>query len=315
MSEPSNLHIDTYLSNFSKAWKNEALIWDQLLPVVPVGKRSDKYVVLDKSVAYREADDMLGPNALPNEIGISYSDDNYSVESHGLADWLAQEHLDNADAPIQLEMDVVGNLSDTLDLTQERRVAAKVFAAATYPSGNKVQLGGSPSTQWGSAGDAPITDVQTAVETCFMRANTLVFGLDAWLVFRRLPEIVEAVKAIAPSAAPVTSGFVSLSDVATLFEVPRVLVGRARVNTAKQGQTASYARVWGKHMAALHVGPSAGIKTITFGKTFSTQPKLTYRDFDGRRGEKGSHFFKVAWNSDEKIVASDLGYFIEDAVA
>jgi len=29
---------------------------------------------------------------------------------------------------------------------------------------------------------------------------------------------------------------------------------------------------------------------------------------------KGAHYFKVAWNSDEKIIASDAGYFIQDAV-
>ena len=41
---------------------------------------------------------------------------------------------------------------------------------------------------------------------------------------------------------------------------------------------------------------------------------MTMRDFDPKRGVKGAHYIKVAWNSDEKIVASDLGYFIQDAV-
>lgn len=311
MSEPNNLHIDQFLSNVSKAYRNDATIWPDIFPVVPVGKRSDKYLVLDKEHAFREADDMLGPNALPNEIGISYSDDNYSVESHGLADWLAQEHLDNADAPVSLESDVTEHLSDTLDLTQERRVAALAFAAGTYPSGNKVQLvGGSPGTQWNDPDGDPVGDVRTAVESTFMRANTLVFGLDAWLVFQSAAKVLEHLHGLQGKK------FATEAEVAAMFGVQRVLVGRARVNTAKPGQTPSYARVWGKHVAALHVGPSAGIKTITFGKTFSTEPnKLTYRDFDGRRGEKGSHYFKVAWNSDEKIVASELGYFIEDAVA
>ena len=313
MSQPSNLHIDSYLTNYSQAYKNEAMIWERVMPVVTVGKRSDKYSILDKENAYREADDHLGPNALPNEVGITYSNDNYSVESHGLGDWLAQEDIENADAPIALEVDVVENLSNTLDLKQERRVAALVFAAASYPAGNKVQLSG--TGQWSGAADAPLSDVQTAVETCFMRANTLVFGIDAWLVFRRLPEIVEAVRAQAPQTGAVNSGFVTAPEVASLFEVANILVGRARVNTAKPGQTASYARVWGKHMSALHVGPNVGLKTISFAKTFSTQMKTTFRDFDGRRGEKGSHYYKVAWNSDEKITASDVGYFIEDAVA
>jgi hypothetical protein len=73
--------------------------------------------------------------------------------------------------------------------------------------------------------------------------------------------------------------------------------------------------LWGKHCAALHVMPSPGIKSITFGVTFAESLRMAYRTFDGKRGEKGAHYFKVAWNSDEKIIASDLGYFIQDAVA
>ena len=58
-----------------------------------------------------------------------------------------------------------------------------------------------------------------------------------------------------------------------------------------------------------------GIKTITFGATFSETRRQTQRDFDPKRGVKGAHYLKVAWNSDEKVIASDLGYMIENAVA
>ena len=104
-------------------------------------------------------------------------------------------------------------------------------------------------------------------------------------------------------------------EVAQLFEVERVLIGRSRYNTAKQGQAASYSRLWGKHCAALYVEPNPGIRTITFGVTFVESLRATYRDFDGKRGIKGAHYIRPAWNSDEKVIASDCGYLIEDAVA
>jgi hypothetical protein len=314
MPEPKDLHIDQLLSNFSVQYKNETHLWRDVLPVVGVNKRSDKFVKYNKPDTYRVADDRVGVKGLPNEIDWTISTDNYSVKDHALADWMAQEEAENADTPISAEIDTIENINRGLDLAQENRAAALLFAAANYPTGNKVQLSG--TSQWSGTADAPIVDVQTAVETCFMRANTLVFGLDAWLVFRRLPEIVEAIRSVAPQSNAASSGMVSSPEVASLFEVERVLIGRARKNTAKQGQTATYARVWGKHMAALHLAPgTVGIKTNTFAKTFVEQDRLSFREFDGKRGVKGAHFFKVAWNSDEKIVSSDLGYFIEDAVA
>ena len=199
-----------------------------------------------------------------------------------------------------------------LDVAQEKRVADAVFAAATYPTGNKVQLSG--TGQWSGSADDPIGDVITAVEGCFMRANTIVFGQDAWQKFRKLPEILDAVKGSSRyQGSP--GGLATAPEVAGLFEVEKILVGRSRYISTKEGQTATYTRLWGKHCAALHVIPNPGIKSITFGGTFSEMPRQTMRDFDPKRGVKGANYIKVAWNSDEKIIASDLGYFIQDAVA
>ena len=73
--------------------------------------------------------------------------------------------------------------------------------------------------------------------------------------------------------------------------------------------------MWGKYCRALHVVPTPGIRSNTFGITFSEMIRQTQRDFDLKRGAKGAHYLKVAWNCAEKVISSDLGYFIQDAVA
>lgn len=312
MPEPTDLHIDAALSNLSVKYRNEEMIWPMILPIVKVGKRSDKFYKYNKEDSYKLADDRIGPKALPNEIDWGMAEDNYSVEDHALSDWLPQEDIDNADNPLQPEIDTVEFLNNGMDLQQEKRVADIAFVAASYPTGNKVQLSG--TAQWGGSADDPINDVLTAVEGCFLRANTLVFGADAWKKFRALPEVLDAVKGSTRQQAT-PGGLATLGEVASLLEVNQILVGRGRYITTKEGQTATYARIWGKHCAALHVVKSPGVKSVTFGVTFAEMLKQTQRDFDKKRGIKGAHFFKVAWNSDEKVIASDLGYFIEDAVA
>jgi len=312
MPEPKQMHVDSVLSQFSVQYRNEEMIWRDVLPEVKVNKRSDLYWKYSKDNAYRSFDDKIGPKSMANEVDFAVSTDNYSVKDHALADWVTQEEIDNADTPLSPEMDSNDFVNNALDVAQEQRVSALVFAAATYPVGNKVTLAG--VTQWSGASDNPIKDVQDAVEGCFVRANTLVFGIDAWLVFRRLPEILDAVKAIAGTT--LAGGMATQDAVANLFDVERVLIGRSRYLSNKEGQTSTFARLWGKHMAALYTkAGETGVRSITFGKTFTETRRFTSRSFDDRRGLKGAHYLKTGWNSDEKIVASDLGYFIENAVA
>lgn len=312
MPEVNAVHVDRPLTDISLKYKNEALIGLQIMPIILVGKRSDKYWVYAKEDSYKAPDDTLGPMSMPNEMDWKTSTDNYSVKDYGLGEWVPQEAIDNADQPLAPLADASEILTDQLLLNEEIRIATKVFTAATYPVGNKVTLSG--TSQWSGSADDPIKNVQDAVEACFYRANTLVFGIDAWLVFRRLPEVLDAVKAIAGTT--LVGGMATPSAVANLFEVDRVLIGRARKGTNKEGQTATFGRVWGKHMSAHYIKPgSLNPKSLTFGGTFKEQQFLAYREFDGKRGVKGAHYVKVAHNGDEKVMASDLGYMIENAVA
>jgi hypothetical protein len=315
MPEAGQLHVDAVLSNLSIRYRNEEMIWPKVMPQVKVEKRSDKFEKYTKDDSFRLVNDQIGPKALPNEIDWSVTQDNYSVKDHALGDWLAQESIDNADNPLQPEIDTNDFLNLLLDIAQEMRVANVVFPASpssTYPSGNYVTLSG--TSQWGGAAHDPIGNLLTAIEGCFVRANTVVMGADVWMVFRKLQPILDAVKGSTRyQGSP--GGLATIEECKGLFDVQNWLVGRGRYISSKEGQTATYARIWGKHVAALYVDPAnTGIKTITFGKTFSEMYRQTQRDFDSKRGIKGAHYFKVAWNSDEHVIAPDLGYMIQNAV-
>lgn len=308
MPETKTLHVDSILTEMSVKYRNEDMIWHLLMPLVKVAKRSDKFYIYRKEDSYRLADDSVTPRSLPNEISWGMLEDSYSVRDHALGDWLPQEVVDNADSPVEPEADTVDFLNMLLDVAQEKRVADIIFNPLTYGTENLRPLDG-PAC-WGDSGDDPVGDVMAAVDGCFLRANTLVFGAEAWRKFRQLPEVLEAVKS---SANP--GGLATASEVASLFEVERLLVGRARYITSKEGQPPDYTRLWGPHCAALHVAKNPGVRSVTFGVTFSEMLREVQRDFDPKRGAKGAHYLKAAWNSDEKVIAPELGYLIEGAVA
>ena len=315
MPEPRQLHVDYVLSNLSVKYRNEQMIWPQVMPQVKVDMRSNKFDKYNKDDSFKLVDDKIGPKSLPNEVDWGITQDNYSVKDHALGDWLAQEAIDNADNPLSPEIDTNDFLNLLLDIAQEARVSSIVFPATpstTYPSGNYTTLSG--TSQWGQSADDPIGNLLTAIESCFYRANTIVMGVDVWMVFRKLQEILDAVKGSTRyQGSP--GGLATIDECKGLFEVDNWLVARGRYITSKEGQTSTYGRIWGKHVAALYVEPGdVGLKTVTFGKTFSEMLRQTQRDFDAKRGVKGAHYFKVAWNSDEHVICSDLGYMIQNAV-
>ena len=311
MPEPQDVHIDSALTTFSRKYENQSFIWKQVMPIVPVKKRSDKffrYVVEDY---FRIPDDAVSPKAYPNEVGLRVDTDNYSVQDYALEDWVSKEEEDNADSPLAPRTDATEFLVELLNLAQEKRVADIVFNPATYPSTNVVTLSG--TSQWGGSADDPIGDIMRGLDTAFQRPNLIVFGAEAWSKFRQLPEVIDAVKAT--PGASLKGALASADEVAKLFEVEKVLIGLAKYNVSAEGQAASYSRLWGKHVALLYVKKKPTIRSVTFGATFVEMDMTVMTGWDGRRGAKGATWIKVAWNNDTKVIAPDVGYLIQNAVA
>ena len=283
------------------------------MPVVKVGKRSDEYWVYNKADSYTIADDTIGPKSLPNEYDWGVQASPFHVTDRALSTWVPQEDVENADAPLQPMVDANDFLNLMLDLAQENRVAQTVFNTANYASSNILTLSG--TSQWDQSAGNPIENILGAIEACFMKGNTVVMGADLWAVFRQLPMILDAVKS--PSRFQSTPGGVAtVEEMKGLFEIPNWVIGRARYNTAAYGLAQSYSRLWGSnYCAVLHVNPHPGLKTITYGVTFSETLRLTYHDFDGKRGIKGAHFLKVAWNQCEQIIAPDVGFLFVNPIS
>ena len=213
------------------------------LPIIKVGKRSDLFFKYNKDDSYKLVDDKIGPKSLPNEADWGVATDNYSVKDHALGDWLPQETIDNSDTPLRPEADTNDFLNNLLELAQESRAVMVIFNAANYPTSNKTQLSG--TGQWGSTADDPIGNVITAIETCFIRANTLVFGVDTWIKFRKLPEILDAVKSSSRyQGSP--GGLATPAEVAGLFEVPNIYIGRSRYISSKPGRNIDICKALGQ---------------------------------------------------------------------
>ena len=306
------------LAQIAVEHKNDGLIWREVAPVIKVSQRSGSYRVYDESTNFDQTPDTLNSLAKANEIEIKHSDQNYSVQSRGLAAIVPEETIVEAQASGEDIIDPLGKaiiqVRTQLENRHEKRVADVVFAAANYGSSYKATLSG--TSQWSHASAKPISAILTAMDVPLTRPNTLVLGSDTWRGMRTNPEVVAAIYPAGGNAA--NGGMVtSAALLAALRDegLERVLIGRARVNTAKPGATPVYARAWGKLALLAYVNSNPAKDDFTFAATFSemlTNPTIV---FDEQMGEKGAYRVQDAWNEDVEMIASAAGYLWVDAVA
>ena len=305
MLTPRDVVVDPVLSNVSVAYSNEQYIADMLMPVFPVKKQQGKYYVYDKAM-FRRNDTRRAPGGGANEVEYGLSTATFYAEDHALKEKIPFEIIDQADDALNPEMDATESVTEMLMIDKEMALAATMADTATLTQNTTL----SGTSQWSDYTNSdPFNDVRTGIETVQKaigrRPNTIVLGEE---VFNKLvdhPDIVERVKYTSANS-------VSEEVLARIFDVKRVIVGRAIKETADEGQSESLDFIWGKHAWILHVADSKRLKQPTFGWTFTYENRKV-KKWDDQDAE--SRYVRVNDNYVQKLVAAAAAYLIKNAVA
>jgi hypothetical protein len=299
------------------AYRNAELIADMVLPRTPVTAREFIWDLYTKADAFTIPDTKVGRKGVPTEVEFGATEETSSVIDYGLQFTVPQE--DVLAAASKPGLDPLGRhteqTTDLILLDREKRVADLVFAAATYATANKVTLSGDDQWNSGAAGSDPIADILGASEGMLMKPNVLVLGSQTLHGLRQNSKVVAAAYPMGGNA--VSGGVVSMGALQDLFEVDKILVGRAYYNTAKPGQTPAYSRIWGKHAALLRIANIAGVRgtNISFGVTAEYESRVAFTRQDPDIGLRGGVRGKVGESVKELITANDCGYLFTNAVA
>jgi hypothetical protein len=298
--------IDPALSNVSIKYTNDSFIADQVFPVYKVSKQTGKYFVYDKA-NLRVEKSLRAAGSPSNEVSFSLSQDTFSCDDHALKDFVADEIADQAEAALDPLIDTTEMITEQLML--DRELALATLLANTANVTQNTTLSG--TSQWSDYSNSdPVADVRTARTTIhaasFKKPNTLILGKQVFDQLCEHPQIIERIKYS-------QLGVVTPELLARLFQVEKVLVGEAGRNSAVEGQTDSLSYVWGKHAWLAYIAPKVGLKTLTFGLTFTyaTRQVKRWRDED----REGTYVRVGKDNYDQKIVAVAAGYLIKNAVA
>jgi len=306
MSQPvkQSVYIDKALTNISIAYRNRSYIWDQIFPAVRVDKESGKYWVFTQGDWFRDEAAVRAPGDEAPKSGFTLSTSSYNCEEYALATDLPDRTLDNADAALRLRVSKTEFVTDKILLRMERQLASEIFTTGIWGTDNTT------ATDWDdTTNSTPIEDVMTAIDTIALATgiepNTLVLGREVWKALKVHPDIKDVIK--------YTQKAIPTPDLlAQIWDLERVLIGRAIYNSAAEGATPSYSAVWGKHALVCHVAPNPGLMTPSAGYTFLARP---FRVRRWRDDAKEAEIIEASIIVDFVVTGSGLGYFFSSIVS
>jgi len=312
MPQPNStdVHVDGPLTNLSVGFKNDMnhFVSDKVFPTVPVAKQTDKYFTYTQADFFRTDAQLRAPGTESAGSGYNLSTDTYSCDVLALHKDIADQTRANADAPLDMNRDAVEFLTQHMMLKREIDWASTFFTTSVWSSDENGDWTGS-----NSAIDA-IHGYQDTVEgNTGYRPNTLVLGASAFQRLKNNSDVLDRIKYT-------QQGVVTEQLLAGLLGLDKVLVARAIKNTANEGATASYSRVYETDSALLvYSAPSPSLMHPSGGYTFS------WTGYSGAQsGQRVSRFrmdhlradrIEMEMSYDYKKISAALGIFIQTVSA
>lgn len=307
MPTPQNVHVDAVLTNVSIAFRNSGFVADQIFPQIGVKKESDLYYKYKRAQSLTLPNTKRAPKANYARVDWDVETDLYKCEEYGLEDLIDDRERDNADAPLNLDVDTTEFLTDLVLLDYEKRVIDIV----TDPSVIEQTSALDAANRWDnyeSSDSTPMEDVDSAKNAVRLATGTvpniMVIGSDVLSALKFHPDIVERVKYVSGDS-------VTTQVLARLFELDRVIEAHAVYNAAREGQDEDVQHLWGAMALIAHVEPKPGIKKVSLGYTFATRQRQTERY---REEKKRSDVIRVSEVKDERLVCAECGFLYTTVV-
>lgn len=269
MPYAQDVHVDQFLTTLSIAYRNDGYVGDQVLPSVPVEKRSGLYPIYGKE-HLRQRDDLVRPGSVAPEWERTISRDQYICERHAQRQFVSDDERQESDQPLNPDMDTTEFLTEAV--VNNREYAIVSFVTDPTVVTQTVALSG--TTQWSDyTNSVPLTNLRTAKSAVrlgvFREANTFTLSYDSSLVLADHPSTKEMLKFTDPN-------LISSSGLPRIIRGLRVVEAGAFIDTAHDGQAATISTAFGKNALVHYTNPSPGLKTISFGYVFEA-PDATSR--------------------------------------
>ena len=323
MPTMKDAHIDRALTNVSVAYLQDAnaFIADKVFPIVPVKRQSDVFYVYNKGDFMRDEAQVrgAGTESAGGDYGVEAADPYYCRKHAFHKDVTPEERL-NYDEPLDADTDATDFVSQKMLIRREMAWASKFFAPGVWETeiAGADAAGDGVAVKWDLPTSNPIKDITDAAvkmagETGF-KPNVLVLSPYAFNALKNHEDILDRIKYT-------QKGIVTADLLATLFEVEKVVVAWAVVNSAKKGAADAVDFIMGKHAMLCYAAPRPALRKPSAGYIFA----WTGLEGSGAYGNRivrlpmdmlglGTERIEGEISFDVKKICGDLGVFFKDIV-
>lgn len=324
----SELHINQPLTNVSVAYMQSqgVFIADKVFPKVPVQKRGDVYYKYSKSDWRRTDAEKRAPGTQSAGSAWRSTTDQYYCDVFAVHKDIDDQDRANADTVWRLDKSSTKFVTNQLALKRDIDWTNQYFTTGVWDT-DVTGVAGSPSTgeikQWDQSDSSPLEDVSgfqiDFLEQTGFAVNFMVIGARVWKALKNHPEILDRIKFT-------QKGQITKALVAEFFEVDNLYVATASqstgpvINDAKaQDAVATFGFITNSKGVLLgYANPEPGLEVPSAGYTFSWD---AYGNGEGTRIKKfrmeeiESDRVEGSFTYDQKVVSTDCGVFIDQAVA
>lgn len=321
---PGDVHVNSPLSSIARSYMQtgEGFIADRVFPRVPVAKQSDLYWAYNREDWNRNFMAKRADRTESKGIGFGTSREQYFADVWALHTDIGDQTRANADSFFNMDRDATNFLTLKAMISKEVNFVNKYLQqdvwdfevdGAANPGSNEVLF-------WDNAASTPVEDVRRAkrlmqARTGF-RPNKLTLAAQVYDKLLDHPDIIERVKY---GGGPTNPAIVNRQTLAALLEIDEVLVAEAIVNSAAEGATEDSDYIMGNHALLTFSPPAPSTQMPSAGYTFHWTGLFGGGDM-GTRIKKfrmeplESDRIEIEAAYDQKVVASDLGFFFNDVI-
>lgn len=332
MTQPTAraVHVDQPLTNISIAFLQNAanFVAGRVFPNVPVQKQSDLYYTFDRGFFNRDEAKKRAPGTEAAKVGFELSTASYFCDPYAVKHAIPDQVAANADAMLDLERAAAEMVTNKLLIRREKDWATSYFTTGVWTNdydGVAAAPGANQFIRWSDqAASDPMANIRTAksdvAESTGFVPNTLVLSQRVLDALVDHPDIVDRIK-YSGGVGPDRPAIATEQALAQLFGLDRILVMRAIENTAAEGNANAHSFIGGKNALLVYAAPTPGIMTPSAGYSFSWQGYLGQTNAFGMatkrrvRDELEATEIEGSMAFDHKLIAADLGFFFESAVA
>jgi len=300
---------------FDLEMDRRGFIAQKVAPVIDIASQAGSFGKIPVEQLLQTRDTKRAPGAGYARGNYTFEKATYSCEEHG-----AEEPVDDREAKMyanyfSAEQIATARAYDAVLRNAEIRMAAAIFNATTWASYTTAIV-----NEWDDFTNAtPVQNVNTAVKAvwsqCGVWPNALVINKHVFKNLRLCDEVKDALESGGAGESS-KQGVVTAAQLASVFDLDYVIIAGAGKNTANEGQTAAFGKIWSDEYAMIcRIAETSDPREPCIARTFhwAEDGSLIGGTVESYREEdKRSDIIRVRHDVDEIVMYTEMGHLLSN---